>query len=110
MGIADGILTACVESAAGQGAVRINRIDVRVGELTQVMEDALHFAFEALRKGTMAETAELHVAFISPRSKCLECGVEFDHGRYEIKCPSCGAYLCELLAGRELAIDSMDID
>ena len=37
--------------AEGAGASRINEVDITVGVLTEVMEDALQFAWEALTRG-----------------------------------------------------------
>jgi hydrogenase nickel incorporation protein HypA/HybF len=110
MGIVSGILTASVDSAARQDAIRINEIRIRVGELTEIANDALYFAFEALTPGTLAEGAELVVEWVPGRSKCLQCGTTFSHGRFDIECPECTSYFCELVEGRELEIESIDID
>lgn len=110
MGIVSGILTASVDSAARQDAIRINEIRIRVGELTEIANDALYFAFEALTPGTLAEGAELVVEWVPGRSKCLQCGTAFSHGRFDIECPECNSYFCELVEGRELEIESIDID
>jgi hydrogenase nickel incorporation protein HypA/HybF len=110
MGIVSGILTASVETAARQNATRINEIHVRVGELTEIVDDALQFAFEALSPGTLAEGATLVVERVGGRSKCVECGTSFAHGRFDVECPECHSYFCELVGGRELEIESIDID
>ncbi|MBX7103967.1 MAG: hydrogenase maturation nickel metallochaperone HypA [Gemmataceae bacterium] len=49
-------------AAAGEGrARRIVGIRLRLGEFAGVDVDALRFAFEALRPGTMAESAYLDI-------------------------------------------------
>lgn len=110
MSICDGILKSAVEAAEAEGATRINHVDVTFGELTQIVEDALQFAFEVLRKDTIAENATLGITILEGRSRCMDCSAEFRHDRYEVKCPECGSYLCTLLQGRELRIDSIDVD
>lgn len=110
MGICDGILTAAVQAAEAEGASRIVRIEVSIGELTEVMDDALRFAFDALRRGTMAEDAELAVRYVEARSRCAECDAEFRHDRFDPKCPKCGSYLVTLVQGRELRIDAIDVE
>ena len=111
MGIAEGILGSAIDAAREVDATRINEVNVTVGVLTEVMEDALHFAWEAARTGTMAEGATLKVTMLEARTRCNECGVEFSHDRFTgTQCPECGGYFVELLAGRELKIDSIDID
>lgn len=110
MGITAGILSACVEAAEKEGATRINEIRISVGDMTEVVEDALQFAFEALREGTMAEGATLVVNHVSPKSRCGQCGNEFAHDKWDLTCPQCQSFFCEVIEGRELRIDSIDID
>ncbi|MGB4593749.1 MAG: hydrogenase maturation nickel metallochaperone HypA [Coriobacteriia bacterium] len=110
MGICDGIVRAAVEAAEEAGARRINSIEITIGELTEVIEDPLQFAFEVLRKGTLAEEATLSVTFVPALSRCAECSAEFGHGRFDAKCPECGSYMVQLMQGRELRIDAIDID
>jgi hydrogenase nickel incorporation protein HypA/HybF len=110
-GIADGILTSAVKAAEDAGASRINSVEVTIGVLTEVMEDALQFAWEALREGTIAESASLCVTMVEAQSRCADCGQAFSHGRYDgARCPACGSYVVELVQGRELRIDAIDID
>ncbi|MDO9556462.1 MAG: hydrogenase maturation nickel metallochaperone HypA [Coriobacteriia bacterium] len=110
MGICDGILKSATEAAEAEGASCINRIEVTFGELTQIVEDALQFAFEVLRQDTIAADATLGITILEARSRCMDCSAEFRHDRYEVKCPKCGSYLCSLLQGRELRIESIDVD
>lgn len=110
MGITQSILDTAIEAAEDRGATRITKISVQVGVLTEIVEYALQFAFEALTPGTLAEGAELTVEMISPRSRCGQCGTEFDHGRFDSQCPECGNPFNEPLSGRELLISSIDID
>lgn len=110
-GIAEGILTAAIQAARDAGASRINTVEVTIGTLTEVMEDALQFAWEALRAGTIAEAADLAVAMVGARSRCADCGHEFAHDRYDgARCPACASYVVELVQGRELRIDAIDVD
>lgn len=110
MGICDGIVTASLEAAARENASRINSIDVIIGVLTEVQEDALQFAFSVVTKDSIAEGSTLNVTMVPARSVCGECSAEFGHGRFDAKCPECGSYVCTLVTGRELKIDSIDID
>lgn len=110
MGVVSGIVTASVETAAREDAVRINEIVIRVGVLTEIMQEALDFAFEALTPGTLAEGATLTVNWVEPRSKCHQCGEIFTHGRFDVVCPQCDNPFCELIEGRELLIESVDVE
>ncbi len=110
MGIVSSILEASEKTAEREGATRINEIRVRVGELTEIIDEAMYFAFESLAPGTMAEGARLIIDHVPARSKCVECGVGFGHGRFDITCPECGSYFCELVQGQELDIECIDVE
>jgi len=110
MGIMSGILESSFEAAEKAGARRISEIRITVGELTEIQEFALDFAFESMTPDTMAEGAKLVVTTVAPSSRCRECGLEYSHDRFEMICPSCGSFNVEPLTGRELRIDSIEAD
>ncbi len=108
--IVDSILATVNSSAESAGALRVISIDLVVGDLSQVVEEALEFAFEALAEGTLSEGAELRVERVRPFSRCMDCGSEFEHDVYRRRCPGCDSPFTELLRGRELYIDHIEID
>jgi hydrogenase nickel incorporation protein HypA/HybF len=110
MGITAEVLAAVTEAAKRAGAVRVNRVTITIGGLTAVMPDALHFAWDALTPGTVVEGAVLTVVEVPARSRCGDCGTEFEHDQYDRLCPSCGNFMCEIIAGNELRIDDVDVD
>ena len=110
MGIISGVLDAVNAAAADAGANCVLAVDLRVGVMTEAIEDALMFAFEAMSEGTLSEGAELRIEWVEPRSMCFECGTEFDHDRFHRTCPNCGSYETHIIAGRELDIASIEVD
>ena len=113
LGIMTGVLDAVQTSAKQAGADRVLKVSLSVGEMTEAIEDALRFAFEALseqREYALGAGAELDITMVCPRSRCLECGAEYDHDRFHMLCPECGSFATELIAGRELQIDSIEVD
>ncbi|GKG91574.1 MULTISPECIES: hydrogenase maturation nickel metallochaperone HypA [Gordonibacter] len=113
LGIMTGVLDAVQTSARQAGADRVLKVSLSVGEMTEAIEDALRFAFEALseqQEYALCAGAELDIAMVRPRSRCLECGAEYDHDRFHMLCPECGSFATELVAGRELQIDSIEVD
>lgn len=111
MGIAEGILTSSLDAAGEAGARRITSVYVTIGELTEVSEDALQFAWEAIAPETLAEGSTLDITMVRAASSCADCGHEWEHDRYSgAQCPSCDSWVVMLRSGRELKIDSIDID
>ena len=110
MGIISGVLSAVIETAENAHADRVMAVTLSVGAMTEAIEDAMQFAFEALSEGTMCEGATLVINEVTPRSFCLECYNEFEHDRFHRACPECGSYETELIAGRELQIESIEVN
>ena len=79
LGLMTGIMDAVLKTAENAGADKVTEIKLTVGEMTEVVEEAMVFAFEALSEGTMCEGAKLDLTIVHPRSRCLECGAEYDH-------------------------------
>lgn len=110
MGIMSGVLETVRTAAEDAGATKVTRVQLSIGRMTEAIEDVLVFAWEALSEGTICEGAELDVHMIEPRSLCPECGTEFEHDRFHRGCPQCGNMLTELVAGREMQLDSIEVD
>jgi hydrogenase nickel incorporation protein HypA/HybF len=105
-----GVLDAVLESAEENKARRIVEIRLVIGEMAEVLDDAMDFAFEALSPDTLAEGARLTITKLAPLSRCMACGAEFAHDRYHFACPECNSLATELVAGREMYIESMEIE
>lgn len=110
LGIMTGVMESVEQAARDAGAEKVLKISLSVGVMTEAVEDALRFAFEALSEGTMSEGAEFEISMIEPVSICLECGNEFTHDRFHMLCPECGGAFTELITGKELRIDSIEVD
>jgi hydrogenase nickel incorporation protein HypA/HybF len=61
LSIAEELLSIITEKAQQVGIRKISRIDLRIGEFSGVLPDALVFAFEMLSKDTMSEGARVEI-------------------------------------------------
>lgn len=111
LGIMTGVIDTVRKSAEQAGADQVLGVRLKIGEMTEAIEDALHFAFEALIEDEpLMHDAVLEVDMVKPKSRCLECGTEFEHDRFHLFCPNCDSFATTLIAGRELLIDSIEVD
>jgi hydrogenase nickel incorporation protein HypA/HybF len=55
--------------ARQRGLGKVRKIKLRIGEFRGVVGDALEFSFQVLKKGTLAECAELEVETLRNRSR-----------------------------------------
>jgi hydrogenase nickel incorporation protein HypA/HybF len=110
MGIANSILEGVAAELQRHPGSRATRIGVRIGELAGVDPDALSFAFEALTLDTDFAGVKLEVEYVPPRSRCRDCGNEFDVRNYELLCPDCGSLSTERISGDELEFKYLEIE
>jgi hydrogenase nickel incorporation protein HypA/HybF len=99
-----------VESARAAGASRITGLHLRVGALSGVVPEALHFAFEAVTVGTLAERATLTIEHIPARFWCQTCQQEYEAAKMFSECPQCHNSSSELRSGRQMELASMEIE
>lgn len=98
------------EHARTRQATRIHRIHIRVGRLSGVVSDALRFAFEGLKPGTLAEDAILELEEVEAVCLCKSCRIEFPSTDWIHQCPSCGENReVAILQGSELELVSLEV-
>jgi hydrogenase nickel incorporation protein HypA/HybF len=110
MTITQGIIDIALDSAKKADATKINAVNLTIGTLSQVVPDCIEFYFEIMTKDTIAEGATLNINNIEARARCSACGHEFSAEDMILRCPECGDILGELITGREMAVDSIDVD
>ena len=109
VGIMQEAVRLAVEKAKASGANRVHALRLRVGALSGVVPDALHFAFDLLCRGTMAEGATLEVESVPARCWCATCEAEFEVEDFFSECPRCHVLSNVWRGGRELEIASVEI-
>lgn len=102
-------LEIAAQQARRAGAVHIHRIRLQVGRLSGVVPEALRFAFDSLKTGTMATDAVLEIEEVLPACWCPQCKAEFSVDDYVFLCPNCQRPSAEIRRGRELNVASLEI-
>lgn len=110
MAIAQGILDIVLDAAARNDAAAVVSIKLQVGEMTEVEPEALTFCFAALAAGTAAAAARLDVEVIPLVGRCRDCGLEFKVERFRFLCPACGSPGVEIVSGRELRVEHLEVE
>jgi len=110
MGIANSILTGVADELERRPGARALKVGVRIGELAGVDPDALSFAFEALTLDTPLAGLVLDVEYRAPRSRCRDCGREFEVKKFELLCPGCGGINGECISGDELEFAYLELE
>ena len=98
-----------VDSAKAAGAGRIIGLRLRVGTMSGAVPEAMRFAWDVVRRDTIAAEAWLEIETVPAIYWCAACQMEFDHGSVGNECPGCHQFRGELRRGRELDIAAVEI-
>jgi hydrogenase nickel incorporation protein HypA/HybF len=111
LSIAASIVDAVTESAAAYPGARVKEVRLRVGALASVIEDSLQFCWGITIEGTALEGSKLVVNILPVVTHCDACGKDGELVSLQsFRCPHCGEPVVDLRQGRELEIDSIEID
>jgi hydrogenase nickel incorporation protein HypA/HybF len=106
--IAQRMVDTAIEVADQNGGGRVVGMRLLLGELTCVEPETLSFAFDVVSRGTRVEGCPLQVVRVPTRLRCRTCGAE--RGGDLLDPCVCGVAGGEVLAGRELRLDTIDLD
>lgn len=109
MSICEGIRGVIEDQARAHNVTRISRVRVELGRFAGVEKEALHFAFEVVMQGSVAEGAELITIDLPGFALCYDCmkEVEIDH-RLD-PCPDCGGGKLMPQGGDEMRIKDLEV-
>ncbi|HHW13368.1 MAG TPA: hydrogenase maturation nickel metallochaperone HypA [Firmicutes bacterium] len=95
---------------AKRGLSKVSEVKVVVGELSNVVPDALEFCWEVATQETPAAGSKLVIEHRPVTARCHACGQEFTVQEYHFLCPKCGSGDTEQTGGSELYIDHILAD
>jgi hydrogenase nickel incorporation protein HypA/HybF len=110
LAITQSLVKIALSKAEEAGALRIRKINLKIGRLTGYVPEAVEMNFEMMVPGTRAEGAVLDIQWVPIRCRCRDCGAEFRSDQLDLTCPECGQLSGQVIDGREMFIDSIEID
>ena len=99
-----------------QGAVpedardaKVETVRLNIGKLSAVVPDSLMLCFSLATKDTQLEGARLVINEIPATVRCRICNHEWAVDEYAFACPECDGGDIEMISGRELDVESIEI-
>jgi hydrogenase nickel incorporation protein HypA/HybF len=108
--IVESILTLALQNAKNANARRIASINLIVGDYTGVVEDAVSFYFGFLSQNTIAAGAKINYTRVPGQLRCRDCDILFPLQKQDYSCPKCEGKRVEIVGGRELYIETMEVE
>ena len=110
LGVTENIVNIALAKAGEAQANKVIKIHLVVGELSGFVPDCIQFYFDSLSKDTMAQGAVLHFESVPTQLRCRDCAKTFRPHDTVWSCPECGGQSVEIFKGRELYIESMEVE
>jgi hydrogenase nickel incorporation protein HypA/HybF len=90
---------------------KVVEVRLRVGALASVIPESLEFCYGIAAEGTALEGSRLVVDVLPVVVHCATCGEDAElEGVQSFRCPKCGEPSYDLRQGRELEIESFEIE
>ncbi len=101
-----------IEDLISEGRIMgpVRSICLRIGQLTTVVHENLKFLFGILSRGTMLEGAQLKIEKVPIRAACRVCGNRFEISDARFLCAQCSSPEIEILSGREMEIEAVEVE
>lgn len=107
LGITQNIVAIVAEHAQGSP---VRRVTLEIGQLSEIMADAIHFCFDICCQETVLESATLEIIEVPGRGKCQDCGAEINLSQPFGSCDRCRSVKLDIIQGQELKIKEIEID
>lgn len=111
LSIAQAIVDGVQETVDREKATRVLRVRLRIGQLSGVVPDSLRFCYDLVVAGTCMEASLLEIVELPLVIHCTSCRADRVLNCIQLfACPVCGTPSGDIRQGRELEIESIEID
>jgi hydrogenase nickel incorporation protein HypA/HybF len=110
LGVTENIVSITLAKADEAQASKVFKVNLVIGELSGFVADCIEFYFETLSKDTIAQGAALHFETVPAELRCRNCSAVFRPQDTVWSCPKCGSQGVEISKGRELYIESVEVE
>lgn len=109
MSLCEGMRGVIEDQARLHNVLKISRVRVEIGRFAGVETKALHFAFDVVMRGSVAEGAELVTLELPGRALCYDCMKEVEIADRLDPCPTCGGGKLMPQGGDEMKIKDLEV-
>jgi hydrogenase nickel incorporation protein HypA/HybF len=111
LSIVSSIVESVTETLAAYPGAQVKEVRLRVGALASVIEDSLQFCYGIATEDTPLAGSKLVVKILPVVMHCEPCRADVIlPGLQSFRCPRCGELVADMRQGRELEIDSIEIE
>lgn len=111
LSIVSSIVDSVVETMTAYSGARVLEVRLRVGALASVVEESLLFCYDLATEGTPLAASRLVITTVPVVAHCDACQTDVELASVQsFRCPRCHEPVYDLRQGRELEIESIEIE
>jgi hydrogenase nickel incorporation protein HypA/HybF len=110
MSLAEGILGVVQDAARAHAPCAVRTVRLEIGALAAVECEALRFAFDVVKRGSVAEGAQLDIVPVPGSAWCLQCARTVTIAERGDPCPHCGSWQLAVTGGTEMRVKELELD
>ena len=110
MSLAESVREIVDETARANGARRVAAVRLEIGALSQVEVEAMRFAFDVVKRGSIADAARLDIVETDGTAWCMRCSRTVVIARRGDGCPRCESYQLQVTGGDRMRVLDIEIE
>ncbi len=111
LSLANRLVAVAEETARQAGARRVTAVTLKIGPLSGVAIDALRFAYDIATADTLLAGSRLETLFVPVTVYCPRCEQVTELASVQrFRCRLCDAPTGDVRSGRELEIDTIEVE
>lgn len=108
--IVQNLLDLCEQNAAANGATKVHKVIVGIGEMSSVEPSLFKTAFDTFKQDTIADGAVMDIQRLPLKAECFDCGADFAPTISNFLCPNCSSPNTRVVSEDELLLLSLEIE
>ncbi len=110
MALAESVREIVQDTATANGAKRVKTVRLEIGKLAQVELESMRFAFDVVKRGSLAEDAALEIVESDGTAWCMACSTAVLITQRGDACPHCGSYQLQVTGGDRMRVMDIEIE
>jgi hydrogenase nickel incorporation protein HypA/HybF len=110
MALAESVLGIVEDYARRERASHVRTVRLQIGCLSNVEVEAIRFCFDAVTRGSVADSAALDIEELPGKGWCMQCAIEVPLAAPYDACPQCGGYQMTVTGGTEMRVKDLEVE
>jgi len=110
MSLAESVREIVEDTARAHGARRVRAVRLEIGMLAQVEIEAMRFAFDVVKRGSLADSARLDIVQSDATAWCMRCADVVVITRRGDACPRCHGAQLQVSGGDRMRVMDIEIE